>query len=145
MLIKEYTKYLQNNRSEYNNTYKAVHDIVLKKYGKIYDLETARKIAAQKRRDTKEKLYPTMVTSPIVKAQREKYVKSLIKKERWDELTDMIVNERYAVNHMPSFYFEYEPFSFERNNIKYSEDTNSKLWGIEKTIIEGNKLRYANI
>lgn len=57
----------------------------------------------------------------------------------------MIVNESYAINHMPSFYFEYEHFSFERNNIKYSEVTNSKLWGIEKTIIEGNKLRYANI
>lgn len=144
-LIKEYTKYISNNKAEYNNTYKAVHDKVIKKYGQIYGLETVRKIVEQKRKDIKNKMYPTMVTTPTIKSQREKYVKSLIKKEKWDELTDMIVNESYAINHMPSFYFEYEHFSFERNNIKYSEVTNSKLWGIEKTIIEGNKLRYVNI
>ena len=144
-LINDYTKYIRNRKSEYNNTYKTVHDNVLKKYGKIYDLKTARKIVEQKRRYVKERMYPTMVMSPVVKTQRKKYVKSLIQKEEWDKLTDIIVNERYAVNHMPSFCFEYERFSPERNGIKNPAVSNLKLWGIEKTIIEGNKLRCMNI
>lgn len=143
-LIKAYTECIKDNKDKYNEVYEKVHNDILKGYGKIYSVETTKKIVKRKRGEIKQTMYPTLIKSPISIKTRKRCIKKMIYGKKLDIIVDEIVNEKYAINKMPFFYFENEKNSLERSNLIMPRLDNLQEWKIEKNIIEGNMGRYKN-
>ena len=156
-LIKKYTKYLEEYADKYNTMYKTVHDKVLKKYGELYSVKAAKQIVQQKRIIAKKMLYPTMLTLPCVKPRIKENIRVDVERliqevdfvqdpvtvpqNKIAKLVDKMIEGEYRIHRMSSFYFEYERYSLKRPRVL--SELASISQSIEKTIIEGNRSRYA--
>ena len=111
-----------------------MHNQILKRYGKNYTLQTAKKLIEENIKWTKEMFYLSVPLTPLIKQLKVKMFKELMKQEAWDEIFQILSG---AQNRIPDFCFEYKNGSYERNKFKEFD-----LPDIEKNIIDANRLYY---
>ena len=121
-------------RDAYNEIYVTMHNQILKRYGKNYTLQTAKKLIEENIKWTKEMFYLSVPLTPLIKQLKVKMFKELMKQEAWDEIFQILSG---AQNRIPDFCFEYKNGSYERNKFKEFD-----LPDIEKNIIDANRLYY---
>lgn len=121
-------------REVYNEIYATMHNQILKRYGKNYTLQTAKKLIEENIKWTKEMFYLSMPITPLIKKLKVKMFKELMEQEAWDEIFQILSG---AQNRIPDFCFEYPNGSYERNKFKEFD-----LPDIEKNIIDANRLYY---
>ena len=121
-------------RDVYNEIYVTMHNQILKRYGKNYTLQTAKKLIEENIKWTKEMFYLSVPLTPLIKQLKVKMFKELMKQEAWDEIFHILSG---AQNRIPDFCFEYKNGSYERNKFKEFD-----LPDIEKNIIDANRLYY---
>ena len=121
-------------RDVYNEIYVTMHNQILKRYGKNYTLQTAKKLIEENIKWTKEMFYLSVPLTPLIKQLKVKMFKELMKQEAWDEIFQILSG---AQNRIPDFCFEYKNGSYERNKFKEFD-----LPDIEKNIIDANRLYY---